>query len=417
VNTGLPVNTGRGVAAAVIAIAVLAGGCGTSTSTSTSTSSSAAPARRPVSLPLATSLAGDQATWAVVPMGAASGPNLFWQLFELPAGGGSWRLATPPDVGTNGAIAIGVQAGQSLVAGIHPSLLLDFSPVTSTPNGGRTWSAGAPNPGLADVPDALGTAPLGGRLIALNRRGSAELARGGKSGWINLTSTRALAASPAGRACQLTQLTAVAFEPSGTPALAGTCGRPGIAGIFAFQGGTWRAAGPSLPASLNGRTTQVLRLTRIGTRLTAVLQAGTGRASSLFTAWTTGSQTAGNQWRLSAALRLAGRSVVSSSFGNDGGAVLVLSGGRGEYLAGPGASWQPLPRLPPGRTVTLALPAGGVVNALATNGSILTAWRLHAGQHAGAGTSAGAGSGGTTASTTWVKTQQTRVPIQYGSSG
>ena len=378
------------VAVAGVAVAVLAAGCGSVTG------GSAAPARRPASLPLATSLAAGQATWAVVPMGTTSGPNLFWQLFELPAGGASWRLATPPDVATNGAIALGVQAGQSLVAGIHPSQLLDFSPVTSTPDGGRTWSTGAPNPGLADVPDALGTAPRGGQLISLNRSGSAGLARGGNSSWTKLTSTKALAATPAGRACQLTELTGAAFEPSGSPVLAGSCGRPGVAGIFADQGGSWHAAGPPLPATLSGRTARVLRLTRIGTRLTAVLQVGAGHAASLLTAWLTGSR-----WTLSVPLQLAGRSVMSSSFGSGGGTVLVLSGGRGELLAGPGASWQPLPKLPPGRTVTLALPAGGGVDALATDRSLLTAWRLHSG---------GAGSA------TWVKAQQIKVPIQYGSS-
>ncbi|HEY5360754.1 MAG TPA: hypothetical protein VIJ82_24245 [Streptosporangiaceae bacterium] len=390
-------------AAACAAIAVLAGGCGSVAA------GAAAPAGPPVSLPLATSLSAGQTTWAVIPMGAASGPNLFWQLFKLPAGGASWALATPPDVATNGAIALGVQAGQSLVAGIHPSLLLDFSPITSTPDGGRTWSVGAPDPGLANVPDALATGPRGGQLIALNRSGSAELSRGGgTSSWTTLISTRALRATPAGRACQLTGLTAAAFEPSGPPVLGGICARPGTAGVFAYQGGTWHAAGPPLPGSLSARPTQVLRLTRTGSRLTAVLQAGTGRTASLLTAWTTGST-----WTLSPALPLRGRSVVSSSFGSTGGTIVVLSGGRGELLAGPGASWQQLPRLPPGRTVTLALPAGGGVDALAAAGSSLTVWRLPSGQGGvtwkpGATSEHGA---------TWSKTQQVKVPIQYGSSG
>jgi hypothetical protein len=136
-------------AAAALAVAALAAGCGSAARPA------AAPARPAVSLPLATSLAAGQVTWAVIPMGAAAGPNLFWQLLVLPAGGARWILATPPDVATNGAIALGGpgrHGAQSLVAAIHPSLLLDFSPVTSTPDGGRSWSAGAPDPGLADVP-------------------------------------------------------------------------------------------------------------------------------------------------------------------------------------------------------------------------------------------------------------------------
>jgi hypothetical protein len=390
-------------AAAVCLVAVVAGvlaaGCGSATR------QAAVAAQRPASLPLATSLAGSQATWAVVPMGAAAGSNLFWQLFQLPAGGTRWTLATPPDVATNGAIALGVRGGRALVTGIHPSLLLGFSPITSTPDGGRSWSAGPPDPGLASVPDALATAPHGGQLIALDRNGSAELADPGQSSWKPLASTRSLAATPAGRPCRLDELTAVAFEPSGVPAVAGNCGGAGVAGIFAYAGGTWHAAGPSLPVALGRQKVEVLRLVESGERLTALLQAGTGRGASLITAWTTG-----DRWQLSPALRLGGRAVLSSSFGNGGGAAVELAGGRGYFLAAPGRSWQPLPQLPPGRTVTLALPAGGGVDALAANGSVLTVWRLSSGSRSGSGAPA-TGSVGA-----WMKTQRTTVPIQYGSS-
>ena len=51
------------------------------------------------------------ATWATVPMGAASGPDEFWQLFRLPAGGSRWALETPPDIATNGAILLAARAG------------------------------------------------------------------------------------------------------------------------------------------------------------------------------------------------------------------------------------------------------------------------------------------------------------------
>jgi len=67
--------------------------------------------------------------------------------------------------------------------------------------------------------------------------------------------------------------------------------------------------------------------------------------------------------------------------------------------AGPGASWRALPPLPSGRTVTLALPAAGITDALTADGSSLTAWRLAPG------------------SATWARTQTIKVPNQYGSSG
>ena len=95
--------------------------------------------------------------------------------------------------------------------------------------------------------------------------------------------------------------------------------------------------------------------------------------------------------------------VLSSSLGASGAIVVGLTGRRAEFLAGPGAAWQALPRLPQGRAVTLALPASGGVDALAADGSVLTAWRLHA-------------SGPALSSGQWARTQTTKVPIQYGSS-
>jgi hypothetical protein len=403
-----PARLAGSVVAGTVLAALLAAGC------SSAPRPAAAPARHPVSLPLATSLGAGNATWAVVPMGAPAGPNLFWQLFVLTTPGGRWKLATPPDVATNGAIALATSpaehaggtpvaagSGQALVTGIHPSLLLDFSPVTSTPDAARHWSADTPDRGLASVPDALGAAPGSAQLIALDRDGDVRLASTAHGAWTTLTSSGALAAAPPGRSCQLTALTAVAFDPSGAPVLAGACGRTGVAGIFAYRGGTWHAAGPSVPAALRGQRIQVLRLVRTGSRLTALLQAGTGRSASVRVAWS-----AGGSWSLSGALPVAAAPVLSSSFGSSGAAVVTLAGGRASLLSGPGGAWRSLPALPPGRSVTLALPPGGGVAALAADGSELTAWRLPP-------SASGQSSGGPTR---WVRVQQIKVPIQYGSS-
>ena len=284
-------------------------------------------------------------------MGTA-GPNLFWQLFVRPAQGNRWTLATPPDVATNGAIALATGAGNALVTGIHPSLLLGFSPITSTPDGGHTWAAGAPDPGLASVPDALAAAPDGGQLITLERDGRVDLGRPSAAGRPGLTSTAALARTPAGRACRLSGLTAVAFSPAGAPLLAGQCARPGVVGVFADQGGAWHTAGPALPSPLSGQGIEVLRLTRSGSQLTALLRAGAGRSASLVAAWSS----AGHPWTLSAPLRLNGLAVQSSSFGR-GALAVALTGRRGELLAGPAAAWQSLPELP-GRPHRHARPAG-----------------------------------------------------------
>ena len=125
----------------------------------------------------------------------------------------------------------------------------------------------------------------------------------------------------------------------------------------------------------------------------ALLEAGTAPSLSLLAAWTGD----GEHWRLSPVLRTGGPAAVSASFG-DGGAGVVPSGNRGETISGPGSSWRRLPALPAGRTVTLALPGGGVTEALAANAGTLTVWRL-------------AGDQGT-----WVKAESITVPIQYGSS-
>lgn len=370
-----------------VVLTALAAGCGTA-APGTATSG-----RPTASLPLGTSVSASGATWAVLPMGVPKDSNIFWQLFVLPAGGTKWSLVTPPGVATNGAIAVSVTGARSLAAGVRPSQLLRFSPVTTTANGGKSWQAGSPDPGLAHVPDALAAAP--GQLLALDRDGRIVL---GRTSWSRLTSLHGLAATPAARSCRPSALTAVAYGPTGAPVLAASCARRGVAGIFTEQGGQWHAAGPALPASFAGQPVEVLRLVRTGMRLTALLQAGSGAGARRVMAW----QAADGRWTVSAGVPGSG-AVRSSSFGADGAAVVELSGRRAEYVAGAGAAWQALPRLPRGRAVTLALPAGGGVDALAADGSVLTAWRLRA-----SGSVLGAGQ--------WEQTQTTKVPIQYGSS-
>ena len=211
---------------------------------------------------------------------------------------------------------------------------------------------------------------------------------------------RALAASPAGRECGPTGLTAVAYSPGGTPLLAGTCGRDGRVGVFRETGGTWQLAGPALtpsagaPASIGGPRIQVLRLSRVGSQDVALLETGAAPSISLLAAWT---GDGGARWRLSPVLRTGGTAAISASFGG-GGMGVVLAGNRAETISGPGSSWRRLPALPAGRTVTLALPGTGSTEALAADAGTLTAWQL-------------AGS-----PSAWVKTQTIKVPIQYGSS-
>jgi hypothetical protein len=374
-----------------------------------------------------TSLPFGAATWATLPMGG-TGPNLFWQLLALPDGSAKWQLHTPPGIATNGAILLAGQASSAsgaatpeLVAGVRPSLDLDFSPLIATTNAGQTWSSLPPAPGLANVPDALAAA-AGGQLITLSASQavsslspSAAEAAGNKAtsstGQATLTTERALARVPDAASCQLTALTAVGSAPGGTPLVGGACGRPGVAGIFSYSGGTWRQAGPTLPATLADENIRVLRLTTVGQTVTALLQAGTGASASLVAAWAPGGrQAAGTMsWSLSSVLPLHGASVQSASFGNSGQQVAVaLSTGDGAFLSGPRGSWQSLPALPPGRAIVLALPAGRGIQALSASGGTLTVFQLAG----GTATAAIAG----TATGHWVRAQVISVPIQYGSS-
>jgi hypothetical protein len=376
------------LASMTLAVVALAG-CGSQHGERPGGMASTAP---PPSLALALASAAD--TWATVQMGGSAAQyDNFWQLFVRPAGATSWRLVTPPGMASNGGLLLASTGGKSLVTGFRPSQQITFSPLTSTADGGAHWATGNVVAGLADVPDALAAAPGSGDLIALLPN-AVELSRPGGSGWTTLARTRSVTDSAAGRACGLSGLTAVAFSPAGALMAAGACAKAGTAGIFAFVGGRWQAAGPALPASLAGQPVTVLRLTTVGDRQLALLSAGSGSAATVVAVWSAGGA---GHWDLSRGLRTQGRQVLSTSFGPGGAVGLVLSGGRGEMLAGPGGGWRQLPALPSG-TQVLAMGVSGQAEALASHGSVLTVW--------------GAGP----ASAGWVKEQAINVPIQYGSS-
>jgi hypothetical protein len=327
--------------------------------------------------------------------GSVASHNNFWQLFERPAGTADWKLVTPPGTPDNGGLVL-AGAGQSMITGFRPSQYLTFTPLTVTGDGGKAWSSTGPlNAALANRPDALAATPASGQLLALTADGAARLAMPRYTSWTTLATLRSLAATPAGRRCGLQNLTAAAFSSAGLPLLGGTCGRPGTAGIFTGTRGTWQAAGPALPAALASQPVRVLRLTSTASGTAALLEAGTDPAGSLLVAW---SADGGSHWALSPPFRMNGATPISASFGPGNTAALLLSGNRGETLAGPGASWRPLPALPPGTATLTTGPAGGL-DALAVDRTILTVWQLAPGSAA------------------WARTQTIKVPVQFGSSG
>jgi hypothetical protein len=373
--------------AVVIATCVLAAGCGSSGVSAPPTTAVPAPAP-----PLTTASADDTgAGWAIVEMGgSAAQQDNFWELFVRPAGASPWRLATPAGVADNGGLEA-AGAGGSLVAGFRPSQDLTFSPLAASSNDGATWSASGPvTPGLADAPDALASGS-GGRLIALTGGETAELGTNTGKAWTRLANVGAISATPAGGDCGLTGFTAAAFARSGVPMLAGSCSRPGTAGIFADHGGSWQEAGPAVPRSLTGEDIDVLRLTATGTGVVALLQAGSGASTSLIAAWSD----AGG-WALSAPLRIGASAIRSTSSGPGQAVAVLLAGGQGETLYGPGSSWRALPRLP-SSAVALALGPHGRVDALTAHAGTFPDWQLEAGP-------------------SWRLTQTIQVTIPYGSS-
>ena len=384
------------LAAGALAVAAAVAGCGAA-----STAASSAPASAPeaaAALSAATSVATADGAWAVVPMGG-TGPNLFWQLFSLAGAGGKWALNTPPNVATNGAIILAPRGGQgaeakTLLVGIRPSIDLSFSPVAETSDDGKSWSTLPPGAGLGNVPDSL-AASAGGQLLALSVNGQVSDLSAAAAGWSALTSGKTLAGSSAGATCGLTSLTAVAYTAADAPLLGGTCAKAGVAGVFGYADGTWHLTGPSPSGPLAGKQIRVLRLTRDAGTDEALLEAGSGPSAVLAAAWTSDG---GTHWTVSPALPLDGAQPQSASFGAGGAVGVTLTGNHADVVEGPRASWQALPELPAGRSVTLALPAPGTAEALAADGGTLTVWQA----------APGAGR--------WSKGQVISVPIQYGSS-
>ncbi len=350
----------------------------------------AAPAVHLVAPPLSTSLVTAQGTWAIAVMGgSAASENNFWQLFVRPTGASRWSLVTPPGVADNGGLVVAGGAA-SLLVGFRPSQGLAFSPLATSTDAGHSWSPGLLDAALANVPDGISVSPSG-QVVALLSDGTIEAAPTAAAAaagqWSTLATRAALAASAAGRSCGLLDVNAVSFGHDRNPVTAGSCARPGVAGVFADDGGTWRAAGPAVPGSWAGRQVQVLGLGSTAGGNVALLLAG----NELIAAWSTGSG-----WSTSGVLGGAA-GVRAAGFGAGGSAWVLLGGGRAETIAGPGSAWRALPAVPAG-TATLAPAAGGSFDALAVAGARLTVWQAGP------------------AATAWTKAQAITVPIEYGSS-
>ena len=352
------------------------------------------PAPPAVTVPLSTSLFTAQGTWAIAVMGgSAASHNNFWQLFVRPAGASRWSLVTPQGVADNGGlVAAGVST--SLIVGFRPSQRLTYSPLATSTDTGKNWTPGLLDADLADTPGAIAVSPSG-RTLALLQDGTittAPTASAAAAGqWTTLTTVKALAASAQGRSCGLTGVSAVSFGPNKDPMAAGSCARPGVAGVFTAAGGTWRSAGLVLPGKGAGMgTVHVLGLAATAGGNVALLATG----NSLLAAWWNGTR-----WTVSAPVTARTPCRRSDS---------APTGARGCCSAA--GAWRPSPAPAAcGRRCRRAVrlsrrraprrsrrEPGGAYDALAVSGAKLTVWRLAQGA--------------------WAKVQQITVPIVYGSS-
>jgi len=357
----------------------------------------------PSPAPLITTWSSSQGSSAIVAMGRPNQPNnTFWQLFTRSATGSTaWKLATPPGVADNGGLVATSDAASGLTAGVVPSQLLTFSPLATSANGGRSWSSAVLPGGLENVPDALTSGPAG-TLLALVRRGGGTVlaARGSAGHWRAIASLRGLAGSAAGRACDLTRLTAVAGT-SATPVVAGSCTAGGKVGVFIRRGGTWHVDGPSLSGAAAARPTTVLRWESGLSGTAGLVASARGESLSLFALRR---QSSSAPWSVSNALHPAGR-VISTGINADGSIVVVTAGTgarREAWVMSAAPQWTPLPPLPP-RTVAVSVGStigfdGAGDAALAVSGKHFTSYGL------------------TPAGTAWVRQATVTVPLQYGSS-
>jgi hypothetical protein len=351
--------------------------------------------------PLATSISTFEGTWASVPMGHLDQPlNTFWQLFFFPSHGERWsNHAGQLGIADNGGLLLAARGDRSLLVAVRPSNRLEFSAVASTTDG-RSW---APVTALEGNPLSLAAGADGQDLALLHEASGDKVLTSDRrsSSWQTLVTAHALASSRPGRACAPLALTSVAVGASGTLLVGAACGRAGVAGVFVYDHGAWRSAGPRMSEQYGRDHVQVLSLRDAGSAPVALFSVSSASGEELVEGWAG----ADGRWRLSTGLFLKARDLVSVGPTPGGGEFVVYRDGihrdgthteKLDLLNGPGAVWQTMP-LPNG-TATVAFPAPGRTDALSVNDTVMTDWELEPG------------------ASHWAKGQVTHVDILFGSS-
>lgn len=375
--------------ALTVGILMVSTGCSSHSGASSSTTAADAS----IGVPLTTSVATSNGTWAIFPMGHLDDPtNTFWELFTLPSGGERWAQHTPPDVADNGGLVIAPTSAGAVV-GFRPSDLLSFSPLASTEDGGTTYTPGLLSGGLASVPDALSVSASGEAAALTTTQVLTSAAT--LSAWQPVTTVVAIDASPVGQACGVRQATAV--MTTGTDIMVGlSCSKPGVVGLFRHTGSAFVSAGMQLPSTDANDVIEVLRIAAYQQGVAALIGVHNGSATSYIAAWdsTPGSPT----WTLSAPER-AGGALISTGVTSGSGFVVLTKASTSALtaavIAGPGSTWTPL-ATPPAGTATISV-SNNRSDALVVGSDTFTDYQLTDGE--------------------WVKAQTIQVPIPYGSSG
>jgi hypothetical protein len=392
----------RALGRAVLVVLLAGAGAGLAACSRTTADAAAGVGAPEIATPASITLETTAGTWASVPMGHLDQPlNTFWQLFYRPNASASWTNEVEATAtATNGGLLLASPGGQHLDVGIRPSNDLTFSPLISTTDGGSSWSNGLVVPGLAARPFGLASDPSGLSLAVVDGHGGTEVmaSEGDLSHWHALVSEGALASTPEGRSCGLGSITAVA-SVGADAVVGGSCGRPGVVGIFVERSGAWHLAGPSLPATSHGARAEVLGLQTSGGGISALVAIVEGGRTSVAAAW----MGTDGRWSVSPLLRTTPTDTVTSFGPADGvGYFLLLTAPGGsevlDVVDGPQLGWQQLPT-PPAGTATVAIEPASPAAALVVDTSILTVWTL------------------APQADVWTKVQRIDVPIQYGSSG
>jgi len=349
--------------------------------------------------PLRSGTATSSGSWVVLPLGQLSDKeNTFWQLLHLSAGSTSWSQVTPEGTADNGGLVAGM-SGPSVLAGVLPSRLLTFSPLSVSSDSGGTWNPIYLPGAVAQVPDGLAVDSGGdGRELAIvgKRVLAAPSAASNWSTLVSLSTLRRLFPSCGGQ-----RLQAVAFTPAGSPLVGVQC-RHGV-GLFVDASGSWRNVGPRLGHKLGTAPTSILRLETTGSAITALLAVVHSGHTQLVAGW----QPVGGAWTTSSALTVRSGPTATSIAQN--GQIGVLAGSKHgsvvEKIA-PGEKWTVLPA-PPHATIALA-PSAPVPLPNESGQDPLELFTVSGAEFA---VYALPSSG-----TSWRKVQSTQVPLAYGSS-